>query len=172
MSRVRKISVGFAVAALAALGVGTAAAPASAHGRPTVPEVLKVPAGNKLLTVMPARGVQTYQCTANAWTFLQPDAILTSRGRPEVLHSKGPVWTSVVDGSSVTAAAVANSPVPNAIPELLLRSTGNRGPGRLSTVTFIQRLKTTGGVAPTGACSEGVTASVPYTADYAFYVAG
>jgi hypothetical protein len=169
MSRVRKVSVGLAVAALAVLGVG-AAAPASAHSQPKVPEVLKVPAGNKLLTVMPARGVQTYQCTNSAWTFVQPDAILTSRGRPEVLHSKGPVWTSVIDGSSVTAAAVANSPVPNAIPELLLKSTGNRGPGKLSKVTFIQRLKTTGGVAPTGSCSEGVTASVPYTADYAFYV--
>ncbi|MBP2320862.1 hypothetical protein JOF56_001247 [Kibdelosporangium banguiense] len=168
MSRVRKVSVGIAVAALAAIGVG-AAAPASAHSQPKVPDVLKVPDGNKLLTVMPARGVQTYQCTNNAWTFVQPDAILTNHGRPEVLHSKGPVWTSVLDGSSVTAAAVANSPVPNAIPELLLKATGNRGPGKLAKVTFIQRLKTTGGVAPTGSCSEGVTASVPYTADYAFY---
>jgi hypothetical protein len=171
MSRVRKISVGLAVAAFAATAAGAAAAPAAATHVPDAPSVLKVPDGNKLITVMPARGVQTYQCTSNAWTFIQPDAILTSRGRPEVLHSKGPVWTSVLDGSSVTAAAAANSPVPNAIPELLLKSTGNRGPGKLGNVTFIQRLKTKGGVAPTGSCSEGVTASVPYTADYAFYVA-
>jgi hypothetical protein len=171
MSRVRKISAGFAIAAFAATALGAAAAPAAATHVPDVPSVLKVPDGNKVIAVMPARGVQTYQCTSNAWTFVQPDAILTSRGRPEVLHSKGPVWTSVLDGSSVTAAAVANSPVPNAIPELLLKSTGNRGPGKLSKVTFIQRLKTTGGVAPTGSCSEGVTASVPYTADYAFYEA-
>ncbi|SMD25278.1 Protein of unknown function [Kibdelosporangium aridum] len=169
MSRVRKISVGLTVAAFAAVGLGAAAAPAAATHVPNVPEVLKVPDGNKLIAVMPARGVQTYQCTNSAWTFVQPDAILTNRGRPEVLHSKGPVWTSVLDGSSVTGAAVANSPVPNAIPELLLRSTGNRGPGKLSTVTFIQRLKTKGGLAPTGSCTEGVTASVPYTADYAFY---
>ncbi|CAM4078567.1 DUF3455 domain-containing protein [Kibdelosporangium persicum] len=167
MSRVRKVSVvlsvGLAVAAL------SAAAPAAATHVPQAPEILKVPDGNKLTGIVFARGVQTYQCTNNAWRFVQPDAILGNRGRAEVLHSKGPVWTSVLDGSSVTGAAVADSPVPDAIPELLLRSTGNRGPGKLGTVTFIQRLKTKGGVAPTGACSDGVTVSVPYTADYAFY---
>jgi hypothetical protein len=80
------------------------------------------------------------------------------------------MW-SVVDGSSVSAAAAANSPVPNSIPQLLLKSIGNRGPGLLSAVTFIQRLNTTGGASPTGACTDGVTASVPYTADYTFWVA-
>ena len=71
----------------------------------------------------------------------------------------------------MTAAAVENSPVPGAIPQLLLQSTGNRGPGLLSAVTYIQRLRTTGGLAPTGACTDGQTASVRYTADYAFWVA-
>lgn len=172
MSRARKITVGLAVAALTALGVGAAAPVSATYGSPRVPENLKVPAGNKLIALLPARGVQTYQCTNNAFTFVQPDAILTNHGRPEILHSKGPVWTSVLDGSSVTGAVVANSPVANAIPELLLKSAGNRGPGKLAKVTFIQRLKTKGGVAPTGSCTEGVTASIPYTADYAFYVAG
>jgi hypothetical protein len=172
MSRARKITVGLAVAALATLGIGAAAPASATYGPPSVPEVLKVPTGNKLIAVLPARGVQTYQCTSNAFTFVQPDAILTNHGRPEILHSKGPVWTSVLDGSSVTGAVVANSPVANAIPELLLKSAGNRGPGKLAKVTFIQRLKTKGGVAPTGSCTEGVTASIPYTADYAFYVAG
>jgi hypothetical protein len=170
MNRVRKASLGLLVAALAAVGVG-AAAPAGATAGPRVPDAIKVPDGNKMIAVMPARGVQTYQCASNAWVFVQPDAILTSFGRPEILHTKGPVWTSVVDGSSVTGSAVANSPVPDAIPELLLKSVGNRGPGRLADVTFIQRLHTKGGVAPTGSCGEGVTASVPYSADYAFYVA-
>jgi hypothetical protein len=180
MSRVRGITIGLAVAAVAAFGVGGVAASASAAGAAStpatsghreVPEAIRVPDGNKRIAVMPARGVQTYQCTAGVWTFLQPDAILRNHGVPEVLHSKGPVWTSVVDGSSVTAAAQANSPVSNSIPQLLLRSTGNRGPGLLSAVTYIQRLNTTGGASPTGACTDGVTASVPYTADYAFWVA-
>ena len=54
--------------------------------------------------------------------------------------------------------------------QLLLTATVIRGPGFLGEVTFIQRLNTTGGVAPAGSCTEGVTASVPYTADYAFWV--
>jgi Protein of unknown function (DUF3455) len=45
-----------------------------------------------------------------------------------------------------------------------------RGPGLLADVTFIQRLDTTGGLPPTGACVEGTTASVPYTTTYTFWV--
>jgi len=181
MSRLRGITIGLAVAAMAAVGVGGAASSAGAvgaapapvgSGQRGVPDVIKVPDGNKRIAVMPARGVQTYQCTAGAWTFLQPDAILRNHGHAQVLHTKGPVWTSVVDGSSVTGAAQASSPVPGAIPQLLLVSTGNRGPGLLSAVTYIQRLNTTGGLAPTGTCTDGTTASIPYTADYAFWVAG
>jgi hypothetical protein len=179
MSRLRGITIALAVAALAAVGIGGAASTAGASGAPAsadsgqrgVPDAIKVPDGNKRIAVMPARGVQTYQCTAGAWVFVQPDAILRHHGRAEVLHTRGPVWTSVVDGSSVTAAAQASSPVTGAIPELLLKATGNRGPGLLSAVTYIQRLNTTGGLAPTGSCTEGATASIRYTADYAFWVA-
>lgn len=181
MNRVTRIAVGFAVAVLAAVGAGVAAVPAGASDvtvqrdssdQSLVPEAIRVPAGNRRIAVMPGRGVQTYLCTNGAFGFLQPDAILKNYGRAQVLHSKGPVWTSVEDGSSVTATGVASSPVPNAIPQLLLKSNGaNRGPGLLAGVTFIQRLNTTGGVSPTGSCTDGVTVSVPYTADYAFWVA-
>ena len=181
MNRVHRITAGLAVAALTALGAGAAAVPAGAApdgstqqtstDQRRVPEAIRVPDGNRRIAVMPARGVQTYQCTNGAWTFLQPDAILRNHGQAQVLHSKGPVWTSVEDGSSVTAAAQASSPVPNAIPQLLLKSTANRGPGLLGTVTYVQRLNTTGGLAPTGSCTDGVTASIPYTADYTFWIA-
>lgn len=154
-------------------GLGAAAVPAlagqTAPGR--VPEVIKVPDGNRQIAFLQAHGVQTYQCVGGAWGFLQPDAILESYGRAVVLHTKGPVWTSVDDGSSVTAATVASSPVPLAIPQLLLRSTGNRGPGLLGAVTFVQRLNTTGGLSPSGDCKDGATSSIPYTADYAFWAA-
>ncbi len=178
MSRVKRITIGFAVAAMAAVAAGAPAGAASdatarqgVSDQRQVPEAIRVPAGNRRIAVMPGRGVQTYLCTNGAFGFLQPDAILKHHGRAQVLHSRGPVWTSVDDGSSVTAAGVASSPVANAIPQLLLRSTGNRGPGLLAGVTFIQRLNTTGGVSPTGSCTDGVTVSVPYTADYTFWVA-
>lgn len=177
MSRVQRVVVGTMVAVMTAVGGGAAdAAPARSAESPVagqrqVPEVIRVPEGNRRIAVMPARGVQTYQCTAGAWTFLQPDAILRHHGRAEVLHTRGPVWTSIVDGSSVTAAAQASSPVENAIPQLLLKSTGNRGPGLFGAVTYLQRLNTTGGLSPAGACTDGATASVPYTADYTFWTA-
>lgn len=180
MNRVHRVTVGLAVAALTAIGAGAAAVPAGASAPESqgasdqrhVPEAIRVLPGNRRIAVMPARGVQTYQCTNGVFTFVQPDAILKHHGRAEVLHSRGPVWTDVFDGSSVTAATDGISPVPGAIPELRLKSTAHRGPGLLADVTFIQRLHTTGGAAPTGSCIEGVTASVPYTADYAFWVAG
>jgi uncharacterized protein DUF3455 len=164
------------VTTLTALGVAASAAPAGAGPESSrhdgadqrqVPVAIRVPDGNKRIAVMAAKGVQTYQCTNAAWVFVQPDAILDN----QVLHSKGPVWTSVRDGSSVTAAAVANSPVDGAIPQLLLQANGHRAPGLLGTVTFVQRLTTRGGTAPAGSCTEGVTASVPYTATYTFWVA-
>ena len=174
MFRTRRIVVALATVALVTTGTGATATPANespARNRP-VPEAIKVPPGNKKIATMSARGVQTYQCAAGAWTFLQPDAILDDRGRSRVLHSRGPVWTSVEDGSSVTAAAVANSPVDGAIPQLLLQATANRAPGVFGTVTYIQRLNTRGGLSPTGACTDGTTTSVRYTADYTFWVAG
>lgn len=66
---------------------------------------------------------------------------------------------------------------PNAIPWVLLDVVGAQdGPtgGRtLSDTTFIQRVNTTGGLAPSTGCTSltdvGNQAFVPYTADYVFY---
>jgi hypothetical protein len=69
----------------------------------------------------------------------------------------------------VEAGAVASSPVPGSIPELLLQSRRNRGDGLFGAVTYLQRLRTSGGVAPAGACTDGATTGVPYRADYRFF---
>jgi len=176
---------GVAVAAFAAVGIGVAAVPAGAApavsakttanqsqeaDQSGLPAAIRVPDGFKRIAEMSSRGVQTYKCTNGAFTFLQPDAILQFNGRAQVLHTAGPVWTSVIDGSSVSGAVIGTAPSENAIPQVLLSSTANRGPGLLADVKFIQRLDTTGGLSPTGACTEGTTASVPYTADYTFWV--
>lgn len=91
-------------------------------------------------------------------------------------------WQSSLDSSKVWAVATGHidagtDPVscPNegSIPCLLLESIGNlKGPtgGRLlAKATFVQRLNTNGGAAPTSACSVGQTQLVPYTADYYFF---
>ena len=90
---------------------------------------------------------------------------------PAAIHFRGPSWESTRDGSLVEGKAVASSPVPGSIPQLLLPATRTRGDGVFGGVTYIQRLDTTGGTAPTTACDDGRTAGVPYTADYRFYVA-
>jgi hypothetical protein len=148
------------------------------YGRPA-PAALAPPAGNTLSSVFRAHGVQVYQCAAGAWTFLEPAASLTGhRANPpsflrlSVLHFRGPSWESADDGSLVTATAVANSPVPGSIPELLLKAATNRGDGLFGAVTYVQRLSTTGGAAPTGPCTGAATKGVPYTAEYRFFVAG
>lgn len=137
------------------------------------PAALAVPDGNKLTGVFPARGVQTYTCTDGAWKLLEPAATLTDKRdhahRTVALHSRGPVWVSTVDGSAVNAAALVSSPKAGTIPELLLKSTATRGAGVFADVSYIQRLNTTGGVAPTTACAGTDQVSVPYTATYAFY---
>jgi Protein of unknown function (DUF3455) len=91
-------------------------------------------------------------------------------------------WQSSFDTSKVWAVAVghidagsdpASCANAGSIPCLLLQSIGNqKGPtgGRLlAKATFVQRLNTNGGSAPTTPCSAGQTQLVPYTADYYFF---
>ena len=95
-------------------------------------------------------------------------------------------WQSSRDTSTVWAATVqdgsSNDPNfvrPGAVAWLLLEKKGTQrgatGGEDLSQTTFVQRLNTSGGLAPTTGCSLpahiGTTAFVPYTADYFFYKA-
>ncbi|MCU1684661.1 MAG: Tat pathway signal sequence domain protein [Amycolatopsis sp.] len=113
-------------------------------------------------------GSQVYTCTTGSWTLLEPAAVLRS-GNALLLHTRGPQWISPADGSAVQGAVVASVPRTNAIPELLLKSTANRGTGLLGSVDFVQRLATQGGVAPSGSCTIGAQVAVPYSAEYRFF---
>ena len=56
------------------------------------------------------------------------------------------------------------------IPWLLLRAASTEGPGIFNGVTYIQRLNTTGGLAPAEpGAFVGEVARVPSAADYVFY---
>jgi hypothetical protein len=159
------------IAAATSLGIaaiGGAAASASAPADVALKQI-QVPTGNKTVAEMQANGVQTYQCINRQWKYLQPDAILTSDGKPVVVHSRGPVWTSVTDGSSVTARVIRSEQVNKELPNLLLEGSSHRGPGQLSDITYIQRVNTTGGLAPAGTCRSGSTVSVSYSAKYTFW---
>jgi uncharacterized protein DUF3455 len=114
--------------------------------------------------------------------FLSPDQN-PNQNAPNPLPLGGnATWQSSLDTSRVWAVAVgsiaagsdpASCPNDGAIPCLLLQSIGNqRGPtggNLLAKATFVQRLNTRGGAAPTAACAVGQTQLVGYTADYFFY---
>jgi len=153
---------------------------------PSVPVGLEVPATAKLAARYHAVGTQIYTClpSANAnadggvidvWTFKAPSATLYNEHCCLAgSHFAGPTWASV-DGSSVVASKVASatSPNPDSVPILLLKAVSNAGSGIFSNVTFVQRLDTEGGLAPTGPCDvEGVELAVPYEANYYFYTGG
>src|SRR5438132_446650 len=73
-----------------------------------------------------------------------------------------------------TRAMLQSAPAPDldAVPWLLLQAKSTTGPGVFDRVTFVQRVRTGGGKAPTTGCDAadiGREARVPYTADYFFY---
>ena len=129
------------------------------------------PANESLAQVVPAKGVQIYECRDAKWVFVAPEADLFDRyGKKIGTHYAGPAWEAA-DGSKVVGAVKARSDAPQAgaIPWLLLSTKSVAGEGSFSKVTSIQRVSTTGGVAPTGGCEAGAKARVPYTADYYFF---
>jgi hypothetical protein len=165
--RVRRILLTLAAATLSlSIAIPTAAAKPRA-----LPPELQVPAGHQLVLSAPAKGVQIYDCTNGAWSFREPAAVLTAKGKTVALHYAGPTWQSVNDGSKTVGTVLARAAAPcpeRDIPWLLLTAT-SIGPGVFADVDFIQRLNTTGGVAPAGSCQAGQSVAVAYTATYNFW---
>jgi len=87
------------------------------------------------------------------------------------------VWAQVLNSNTIAAGSDPSCPNTGSIPCLMLQSIGSeQGPTRgsvMTQVTFVQRLNTNGGVAPTEGCSfagdVGKQVLVPYTADYYFF---
>jgi len=169
---------------------------------PPVPAKLQVQAGSIAFLEGHAVGTQNYVCLPSgsgfAWTLFTPEATLFSDHFKQLTthffspnpnpadngairaawqHSRdtSTVWAKLaLDGSSTDPAFVR----PGAIPWLLLDVVGTQegpsGGDTLTVTTQIQRLNTSGGVAPSTDCSVstdvGKKAFVPYTADYFFYL--
>ena len=155
----------------------------AAPAEPDVPSAIRVPEGHKLFLVGHAVGVQIHTCNATSsgyrWVFVGPRANLYGdNGKLITTHFGGPSWQAR-DGSRVVGQVEDRATVdPTAIPWLRLSAAstaaGTDG-DRLAGTTFIQRIATTGGLAPDPAeCNEataGTTNEVPYTADYTFWKA-
>ena len=139
-----------------------------------VPDLLKPGANESLALIVPAKGVQIYECRDGKWVFVAPEAELFDRAGKKIgSHYAGPHWESA-DGSKIVGAVKQRADAPGAgnIPWLLLGTKSVASEGAFSKVTSVQRVATVGGVAPSGACSQsGMQARIAYTADYYFFSA-
>jgi hypothetical protein len=162
---------------------------------PAVPSTIQVPGGNRAFLEGAAVGTQGYVClpasSGFAWTLFGPQATLFDAHDEQIItHFLSPnpfengrprvTWQDSEDTSKVWGTAIASVSVePGAIPWLLVQvvgaENGPTGGGRLSETTYVQRLNTAGGVAPSTGCTQsievGSMALVPYSADYFFFKA-
>jgi hypothetical protein len=196
-SRTPRLACAAAVAAVLMTAIPQAAD--SDHvNPPAVPPNIQAPAGSRAFLLAHAVGTQNYICLPAAtggfaWTLFGPQATLFDDELDQVLThflSPNPVenglgratWQHSRDTSSVWAQAIQTSSdpgfvAPGAIPWLLLRVVGVRegptGGDKLAAATYIQRVNTVAGVAPSAGCPEpGMRTLVPYEADYVFYRSG
>lgn len=171
-----------AVSLLAACG-SMSNGPMAAYSQAGLPAAVQVPADNKVAMETVGVGEITYLCSAKKemagqfeWVFVGPDAKLNDRSGKQVGKYFGPpaTWESM-DGSKLTGAQVAVAPsAAGNIPNQLVKANPAMGSGAMTGVTYIQRVNTMGGVAPTTACTASNTGStqiVKYQADYIFYKA-
>ncbi|HKQ16621.1 MAG TPA: DUF3455 domain-containing protein [Steroidobacteraceae bacterium] len=164
---------------------------------PQVPNTLAVPAGSKAFLIGHAVGTQNYIClpdgAAAKWVLFGPQAtVFDDDGKQIMTHFLSPnpaesgtpraTWQHSDRTSSVWAMKIAESDdaryvEPGAIKWFLLQvkgtEAGTREHDRLTQTTVVQRVNTSGGVAPANECAVsadvGKTKFVPYTADYVFY---
>jgi len=117
-------------------------------------------------------GFQIYTWNGSSWGNAVPEATLFDEdGNVVATHFAGPTWQSnsgsKVVGKLPPAAVIVDT---NAIPWLRLEALNPEGPGIFADTTFIQRVNTTGGKAPSEpGAFVGQVARIPYTADYFFY---
>ena len=166
------------------MGLGACASMGNApmaFSQTSLPDAVKVPAGHAVAMETAAAGDITYECRAKKdmagqfeWVFVGPDAGLRDRSGNVVGRNFGPpaTWENR-DGSKVTGAqlAVAPSGAGN-IPFQLVKANPAMGSGAMQGVTYIQRVATQGGVAPSAPCDasgQGKKQLVKYQADYIFW---
>jgi hypothetical protein len=148
-----------------------------------MPDKLRPGSNETLSLIVPARGVQIYECRAHKdrpgdheWAFVAPEAeLFDAQGKRIGKHYAGPHWEAA-DGSKIvgTVKERVDAPATDAIPWLLLTAKSTGVQGAFSKVTSIQRVNTVSGTAPKAGCTQatlGAKASIKYSADYYFFVA-
>ena len=168
---------------------------------PAVPDNLNVKDGSKVFLVGHATGTQNYICLPSgagfAYSLFTPEATLFNdhfkqlithffsvnpkpadngaiRATWQSSRDSSEVWAKLaVDGSSTDQRFVQLGAVAWLLLDVVGTQEGPSGGDTLAVATHVQRLSTSGGVAPSTGCAAltdvGTKAFVPYTADYFFY---
>ncbi len=123
-------------------------------------------------------GAQVYTCAASpsgfGWRLKAPEAkLLDGAGAEFGRHFAGPSWQAR-DGSKVVGEVMVSDPAPQpgSIPWVLLRAKSHSGNGAFTSVGYIARIGTEGGVAPAAGCDAthtGAERRVAYSALYLFF---
>ncbi|MBV7542362.1 DUF3455 domain-containing protein [Acidovorax sp. sic0104] len=171
------------LAACGSMSSSSSSSRAPMYSQDSLPDTIKVPAGNKVAMETVGVGEITYECRdkANApgqteWFFVGPKAVLNDRSGKQVGTYYGPpaTWESQ-DGSKLTATQLAVAPSGTGnLPYQLVKANPAMGSGAMTGVTYIQRVALKGGVAPAAACTaanKGERQIVKYQADYIFWKA-
>ncbi|HEX5218996.1 MAG TPA: DUF3455 domain-containing protein [Verrucomicrobiae bacterium] len=167
-------SIKSVAALLLGVAMTSAVAVAADNRAPEVPATIAVPEGHKVHFHGFALGVQIYTWNGTNWGASVPEAVLFDNdGNVVATHFGGPTWESN-SGSQVVGALPPLAVVvdPTAIPWLRLATVSDRthGPGIFANTTYIHRVNTVGGKAPSDAGTfVGQVTRVPYAADYYFY---
>ncbi|MCB8890191.1 DUF3455 domain-containing protein [Vreelandella malpeensis] len=142
---------------------------------------VQVPDGHAVALETVGVGTIKYMCETNdsgdvEWVFKGPSAALNDSDGNQVGSYYGPPATwEAMDGSKVTGTQLATADNGEGnIPLQLVEANPAEGEGAMTGVSYIQRMNTEGGVAPSMGCDadhEGATAIVTYQADYNFYMA-
>ncbi len=170
----------FAPVSAAAMAILLSNAPAwAADAAPSI----AVPAGHAVAMTAMGAGDLTYECRVKAnmpdaheWVFAGPSAVLYGADKKAVgKYYGGPTWEAN-DGSKVSGKQLAVVPAtnPGSIPHQLVQAGPATGTGLMSGITYIQRVNTKGGIAPTDPCNAANVSAkktVKYEADYVFYKA-
>jgi len=170
-------TVAFASSAFAQTSAqGSGKSTSGSPGNPMMPGSMGpvTPKSGKAFLTLKGSGPLGYECKNTdgkfAWAGPVPNAKLSDKGKDVGKYVAGPTW-ELADGSKVTGKQVATSPgAAGSIPLQLVDASG--GTGQFAGVTNIQRINTSGGVAPGDACGAsnvGTKKDVMYSADYVFF---
>lgn len=183
MKHLRNVALAAVCASVLGLAACSSMGMHPMYSQAELPAAIQVPAGHQVAMETVGVGQITYECRAkkdmvaeHEWVFIGPDAKLQTRGGAVIGKYWGPpaTWENN-DGSKVTATQVAVAPAgASNIPLQLVKANPASGMGAMQGVSYIQRVATKGGVAPTMACGSANLGSkqvVQYQADYIFWKA-